>query len=72
MKNNNEKKTKAVFIPKLSKNDDSLYVAVNGRRILVKKGETVELPLPFAEVIENSLAAAKRAESFIEAVSSEV
>lgn len=72
MKNNNEKKTQAVFIPKLSKNDDSLYVAVNGRRILVKKGETVELPLPFAEVIENSLAAAKRAESFIEAVSSEV
>lgn len=61
-----------VFIPKRDKHDDSLFVAVNGRRILVKKGETVELPVHFAEVIENSLLAARKAESFIEAVSSEV
>lgn len=66
MKTTKEKKTKAVFIPKLSKNDDSLFVAVNGRRILVKKGETVELPLHFAEVIENSVNAQREAESFIE------
>ncbi len=72
MKKNIEKNTKTVFVPKTNKNDDSLYVAVNGRRILVKKGEVVELPLPFAEVIENSLLAARQAESFIEAVSREV
>ncbi|MBR2410913.1 MAG: hypothetical protein IKB08_04220 [Clostridia bacterium] len=72
MKKNIESNTKTVFIPKVSKNDDSLFVAVNGRRILVKKGETVELPVHFAEVIENSLLAARKAESFIEAVSSEV
>ncbi len=70
-KNKNEKTLRSVFIPKLNKNDDSLFVAVNGRRILVKKGETVELPLAFAEVIENSQKAQNEAESFIAAVSRE-
>lgn len=70
MKKNIEKKTKTVFIPKTSKGDDSLFVAVNGRRILVKKGETVELPLPFAQVIENSMMAGRDAENFIEEKSS--
>ena len=60
-----------VFIPKTSKHDDAQYVAVNGRRILVKKGETVKLPAAFAEVIRNSEAAAAHAESFIESVSAE-
>ncbi len=58
-----------VFIPKASKNDDSLYVAVNGRRMLVKKGEQVMLPASFAEVIENSFAAARSAEEYIDSVS---
>ncbi|MBR3767928.1 MAG: hypothetical protein IKL10_06790 [Clostridia bacterium] len=66
-----EKKTKTIFIPKLHKNDDALFVGVNGKRILVKKGETVELPVHFAEVIENSMKAQKEAESFIERSSSE-
>lgn len=70
MKKNNEMKTlKTVFIPKLNKNDDSLFVALNGKRILVKKGEPVELPTMFAEVIENSVRAQTEAESFIDAVS---
>ncbi len=70
MKKNNEMKTlKTVFIPKLNKNDDSLFVALNGKRILVKKGEPVELPMMFAEVIENSVRAQTEAESFIDAVS---
>ena len=57
-----------VFVPKTSKNDDALYVAVNGRRILVKKGEPVALPASFAEVIRNFLAAEKKAEDYIDAV----
>lgn len=68
---NNIKKTaaavKTVFVPKTSKNDDSVYVAVNGRAVLVKKGESVELPLCYAEVIENSVKAAGEAERFIDA-----
>ncbi|MBR3975985.1 MAG: hypothetical protein IKJ88_09005 [Clostridia bacterium] len=58
-----------VFIPKKDKHDDSLFVAVNGRRILVKKGETVSLPAPFAEVIRNSFIAEQQAEKFISSVS---
>ena len=61
-----------VFIPKSNKHDDAQYVAVNGKRILVKKGEVVRLPAAFAEVIRNSEAAASHAESFIEAVSAEM
>jgi len=60
--------TKEVFIPKEYKRDDSLFVAVNGERILVRKGETVTLPLKFAEVIENSAAARREAEKFIASV----
>ena len=60
-----------VFIPKSNKHDDAQYVAVNGRRILVKKGENVKLPASFAEVIRHSEQAAAHAESFIESVSAE-
>lgn len=63
--------TEAVFIPRASKHDDAQYVAVNGQRILVKKGETVYLPKKFAEVIRHSEEAAACAESFIESVSAE-
>lgn len=54
-----------VFIPKHDRHDDSLFVAVNGKRILVKKGEPVSLPKAFAEVIKNSFAAQSQAEDFI-------
>lgn len=69
MKKTNVLKTRTVFIPKLYKNDDSLFVAVNGKRILVKKGENVELPEAFAEVIEASGRAQQQAEMFITSVS---
>lgn len=72
MKKTVKKATKTVFIPKLHKNDDSLFVAVNGKRILVKKGETVELPLAFAEVIENSEKMARLAEAFIDGNTNEL
>ena len=55
-----------VFIPKEGKGDDSLYVAVNGKRILVKKGEAVSLPKEFAEVIKNSQKQKTAAEAYIE------
>ena len=55
-----------VFIPKEAKGDDSLFVAVNGRRILVKKGESVSLPKEFAEVVKNSQKQKAAAEAFIE------
>lgn len=69
IKKNEEAET--VFIPKENKHDDALYVAVNGRRMLVKKGETVTLPKSFAEVIKASFCAKKTAESYIDSVCSE-
>lgn len=63
--NQEKEQTEVVFIPKEHKGDDAQYVAVNGRRILVRKGEPVSLPKPFAEVVKNSFAAAKRAEDYI-------
>lgn len=44
-----------VFIPKRGRNDNERYVAVNGKRILVKCGETVTVPGEFAQVIKNGL-----------------
>lgn len=57
--------TYPVFIPKLYKNDDALFVAVNGKRMLIKKGETVQVPREFYEVIENSRKQTLEAEQFI-------
>ena len=74
---NNKKKIVAeqanvpVFIPKTDKNDDAQFVAVNGRRMLIRKGETVEVPPAFAEVLSHSVQAGKEAEHFISAVSNE-
>ena len=66
-----EQATVPVFIPKTDKNDDAQFVAVNGRRMLIRKGEVVEVPPAFAEVLKNSVQAGKEAERFISAVSNE-
>lgn len=49
-----KEKTVPVFIPKQSRNDTERFVAVNGERILIQTGKTVEVPEKFAEVIKNS------------------
>ena len=63
--------TETVFIPKESKHDDALYIAVNGKRMLVKKGEPVALPKAFAAVVQASFDAKQTAEKYIDAVSAE-
>ena len=64
-KKTTEQDKEIVFLPKEYKGDDEQYIAVNGQRILVRKGEPVALPKKFAEVIRNSLAARKEADAFI-------
>lgn len=59
-----EKRT--VYIPRKSKNDTERYVAVNGENMLIKTGVAVEVPAPFAEVVEESLRVDSAAERFIE------
>lgn len=61
--------TRTVFIPRKNKNDTERYVAVNGENMLIQTGRQVEVPVRFAEVIENSQAEDAAAEAFIEAVS---
>ncbi len=49
-----DEKLVTVFIPKQSRNDTERFIAVNGERILVQTGKSVEIPQRFAEVIKNS------------------
>ena len=69
MRKKKDEKLCTVFIPKLYKHDDAQYVAVNGRRMLVKKGEAVQLPPEFAELIKNSESARLSAMAYIDSVS---
>ncbi len=59
--------TKVVFVPRNNKDDTERYVAVNGENMLVQTGRAVEVPIRFAEVIENSQRQDSAAEAFIEA-----
>ena len=58
---------KEVFIPKNSRDDDSLFISVNGKRILVQKGVSVKIPKAHAEVYKNSLSQTAKNDEFIAA-----
>ena len=60
-----------IFIPKSHKGDDSLFISVNGKRILVKKGVPVKVPKAHAEVYKNSLAQTAKNDEFIAANATE-
>lgn len=55
MAENTEKKTKTVKIkiPLTKTEKEDVYVAVNGKSYLIKRGEYVEVPASVAEVLEN-------------------
>ncbi len=65
--NNTAEKLVSVFIPKQSRNDTERFIAVNGERILVQTGKTVEIPQRFAEVIKNSEKMAAVSAEYIDA-----
>ena len=65
MANKTEKMVK-VFIPKESRNDTERFISVNGERILVQTGKTVEIPERFAEVIRNSEKMAQISQEYID------
>lgn len=56
-----------IFIQKASRDDDSLFISVNGRRILVQKGVSVKIPKAHAEVYKNSLSQTAKNDEFIAA-----
>ena len=47
-------KTVKIKIPKTRENTDDVYVAVNGKSFLIKRGVSVEVPAYVAEVLEHS------------------
>lgn len=61
----------SIFIPKTSRNDTERFIAVNGERILVQTGKTVEIPKRFAEVVANSEKMAAISAAYIDANISE-
>lgn len=65
--NNRNEKLVSVFIPKQSRNDTERFIAVNGERILVQTGKTVEIPQRFAEVVKNSEEMASVSAAYIDA-----
>ena len=67
IENKSTEELESVFIPKQGRNDTERFVAVNGERILVQTGKTVEVPKRFAEVIRNSEAMAAVAAKYIDA-----
>lgn len=61
--------TVKIRIPKDPSNraDNALFVGLNGKRYLIKRGETVEVPRGVAEIIEHSELQAEEAQAYIEA-----
>lgn len=60
-----------IFIPKTSKGDCERYIAVNGRRTLVKTGVPVFVAPEIAEVYGNSQKQRERADEKIRSFSTD-
>lgn len=58
-----------VFIPKdPTVGNKAVYVAVNGREIMIPRGKRFEVPYPFYERVQIMLDAQEKAEEFNETV----
>ena len=60
-----KKNTKMIYIPKKGRNDNFRYVAINGKRMLIKCGEAVEVPADFAAIIEQGLMQDEESDNYI-------
>lgn len=60
--------TETIYIPKKSRDDDAQYIAVNGKRYLIKKGVPVRVPKFVAAVWHNAEEQQRKAEAYISAV----
>lgn len=61
------KEKRKIRLPKAPKGQENYLIAsVNGRVFKIRKGEEVEVPLPIAQVVENSFIDADAADEFIE------
>ena len=53
VKATNKPKTVKIKLPLTRYEKDDVYVAINGKSYLIKRGETVEVPEEVVEVLEN-------------------
>lgn len=60
------KTTRTVIIDRDRSGEDSVFVGVNGKNYLIKKGVPVEVPIAVAEVIFNSRIAVNEAYDYID------
>lgn len=60
------KTTKTIIIDRDRSGEDSVFVGVNGKNYLIKKGIPVEVPIAVAEVIMNSRIAVNEAYDYID------
>ncbi len=68
MKKNTKEKTITVRLPRISGNNDAVYVSVGERSWRIKRGCDVTVPLCAYDVLRNSEIAEDKAVSFIEKV----
>lgn len=61
------KKTVKIRIPRIKNDDSDVFVSVNEKTYLIKRGEEVEVPESVAEVIRNAEAMEEEAYAFDEA-----
>lgn len=60
------KTTKTIIIDRDRSGEDSVFVGVNGKNYLIKKGIPVEVPIAVAKVIMNSRIAVNEAYDYID------
>lgn len=68
----NKEKTVKIRLPKERGNDADVYVSVNERSWLIKRGVEVEVPECVAEVIRNRELALEKADEFNDEVENKV
>lgn len=51
---NNPETMKSVFLPRISGEEDTVFVALNGKAWQVPRGKKVSLPLALAQILEES------------------
>ncbi len=61
-------KTVKIKLPRFKKDDPDVFVSVNERSWLIKRGVEVEVPECVAEVIENSEKMQEQAQEFFDSV----
>ena len=46
--------TKSVFLPRISGEEDTVFVGLNGRSWQIPRGKKVEVPVPVADVLDEA------------------